>query len=83
MHNAAVTRLIGRYQRELGIKLTPHQLRHGYATILYDAGIDLKTAQAWMGHANIQTTMDIYTHISEDRNETQKDKLKQFLETQS
>lgn len=44
-----------------------HQIRHSYASILYEAGIDAKAAQALLGHAQIQTTMDIYTHISEQK----------------
>lgn len=44
-----------------------HQIRHQYATILYEAGIDPKSAQQLLGHAQIQTTMDIYTHISDKK----------------
>lgn len=44
-----------------------HQIRHEYATILYEAGIDPKQAQQLLGHAQISTTMDIYTHISEKK----------------
>jgi len=35
--------------------------------MLYDAGVDLKTAQKWMGHADIKMTQAIYTHLSENR----------------
>ena len=44
-----------------------HQIRHEYATILYEAGMDPKAAQQLLGHAQISTTMDIYTHISEKK----------------
>lgn len=44
-----------------------HDLRHTYATFLYDLGIDLKTAQYYLGHAEIKMTMQIYTHLSEQR----------------
>ncbi len=54
-----------RYKNKVGIKCTPHQLRHSYATILFDAGIDIKTAQRWLGHKDINTTLAIYTHLSE------------------
>lgn len=82
MHNAAVTRMVERYQKQIDVSATPHQLRHGYATILYNAGVDVKTAQRWMGHANIQTTLDIYTHLSEEHEEDQTEKLLTFI-TQS
>lgn len=41
-----------------------HDLRHTFCSMLYDAGVDVKTAQAWMGHADILVTMRIYTHLS-------------------
>ena len=57
-----------RYQKETGITATPHQLRHAYASyILHDSGIDIKTAQELMGHADISTTQNIYTQITEMR----------------
>lgn len=39
---------------------TAHQLRHSYATILYDADVDVKTAQKLLGHADFSVTMKIY-----------------------
>lgn len=44
-----------------------HDLRHSFCTMLYDAGVDLKSAMLWMGHADQQTTMSIYTHLTEQR----------------
>ena len=41
-----------------------HDLRHSTASILYDKKWELKDIQKWLGHSNIQTTGDIYTHIS-------------------
>lgn len=49
------------------ISIRPHDLRHSYCTMLYDAGVDLKTAQRWMGHADADVTMKIYTHLTEER----------------
>ena len=43
--------------------ITPHIFRHTYATSLYYAGVDIKTAQYLLGHSSIQVTMDIYTHL--------------------
>ncbi len=55
------------YQRESGVSCTPHQLRHAYATMLFEAGVSESDAQDLLGHAQISTTKDIYTHIRESR----------------
>jgi len=45
--------------------LTPHMLRHTYATILYNAGVNAKSAQSFLGHADIKMTLrDIYPSFS-------------------
>ena len=44
---------------------TPHCLRHTYCTMLYEAGVDAVAAKELMGHADIKTTLGIYTHLSE------------------
>jgi integrase len=54
--------------------LTPHILRHNYATSLYYAGVDIKTAQKLLGHTDIAMTLQVYTHLEQD-NEDIKSKL--------
>ena len=68
-----------RYLKETGLSITPHQLRHAYATILYEAGISDKDAQELLGHANIATTRDIYTHITKTRKQLVLDTLNQSI----
>lgn len=55
------------YCRDTGIDCTPHQLRHAYATRLYEIGVDEKSAQYLLGHADSATTRDIYTHLTEKK----------------
>ena len=51
------------YQKESGVEATPHQFRHAYATMLFEAGIPPEEAQALLRHAQLSTTMDIYTDL--------------------
>ena len=50
---------------KIGINVTPHQLRHTYATMLYEWNISEKDAQTIMGHSDISITHNIYTHVRE------------------
>ena len=65
LYQSKFIRLWDTYRKEHNIDLTPHQLRHAYATTLYEAGIQIKDAQALLGHASAEITQEIYTHISE------------------
>lgn len=66
------------YCKEIGFRVTPHQLRHAYATRLYELGIDEKAAQNLLGHADIATTRNIYTHITELKQKVTAEQLKNF-----
>jgi integrase len=59
---------------------TPHELRHTFCTIMFEAGIDALTAKEQLGHSDIQTTLSIYTHLSAQHKETQVNKLDAFLD---
>ena len=65
--------------RRTGFKFTWHQLRHTYATILYDAGVDVLSAQKFLGHADVKITLGIYTSLSEKKKQTSIDSLDSFL----
>ena len=61
--NRPLKRIIGLCNKLEITQITFHGLRHTYATRLFELGVQIKTVQKLMGHTDIQTTMNIYTHV--------------------
>lgn len=60
-------------------RITAHWLRHTFITMMYMAGVDLLTAKEQAGHADVQTTMEIYTHLDKIYKAKQISKLDEYL----
>lgn len=61
------------------LKITQHMTRHTYATMLYYAGVDVKTAQQFLGHKHITTLLDIYTHLDNENLKMAAQKFDKYL----
>lgn len=68
-----------KYCKEIGYTFNQHQLRHAYAKLLYRAGIDPKTMQHLLGHADFNTTMNIYTDFANDVTEKSVLQLNEYM----
>lgn len=62
---SALSRRWDKWCRAHSVRFDRHSIRHAYATALMESNVSLKGAQAFLGHSNFKTTMDVYTHIRE------------------
>lgn len=79
MTKTSFRRMFAYAEKSVNFHIHPHMLRHTYATILYKAGIDLKTAQYLMGHEDIKTTANIYTHVEKSMAVKASSKIESFI----
>lgn len=71
---------IRQVQLKYDLKQIPtHGLRHTHCSLLFEAGASLKEVQDRLGHSDIQTTMNIYTHVTEKAQEEAINKFSNYL----
>lgn len=59
--------------------ITTHGFRHTHATLLFASGMDIKQVQARLGHSNVQTTLNIYTHAMKDKQDKIGDEFARYI----
>ncbi len=79
MNQSEYQRAWEQYTTIANLTITAHQIRHTFATLLFEADINVKDAQTLMGHSDIVTTQNIYTHIRQSRLQNTADKLNSYL----
>lgn len=60
-------------------QITPHMLRHTFATLLYLSGVDVLEAKEQLGHKDVQTIWNIYTHLDSSHKKKSLSKLDEYL----
>lgn len=60
-------------------RITPHALRHSFATRAFESGMKPKTVQEILGHSSLAMTMDLYTHVTDDTKEEEMQKMKDTI----
>lgn len=75
------TRQWEKFKKESGIDITAHPLRHTYATMLFEMGINEKDAQELMGHSSIQVTHNVYTHIRQKHKDALAEKMNNYIKS--
>ena len=79
MTKSAFRRMWQKVETAVPFRVTPHMLRHTFASLCHAAGVDLKTAQVWMGHSTIAVTANIYTHLDAETHQAEAAKVTQLL----
>ena len=58
----------------------PHALRHTFATRCFEAGMEAKSVQMFLGHFSISITLDLYTHVTDDKQREELNKLENLYQ---
>ena len=80
IYSGTVRKSIKILAKKAGIhSITTHGFRHTHATLLFASGLDIKQVQARLGHSNVQTTLNIYTHAIQDKQDKIGDEFARYI----
>lgn len=80
IYSGTVRKSIKILAKKAGIhSITTHGFRHTHATLLFASGLDIKQVQARLGHSNVQTTLNIYTHAIQDKQDKIGDEFAKYI----
>ncbi|MDN6398410.1 MAG: site-specific integrase [Alkalibacterium sp.] len=80
MQPPALTKAMDRIVKKNNLKrITVHQLRHTHASLLFNAGASIKEVQQRLGHSSYEVTMNVYTHVTKDKQEETVDKFAHYM----
>ncbi|MGM0122690.1 hypothetical protein IGI37_000055 [Enterococcus sp. AZ194] len=76
VYNSFLNQVLHNYS---SYNITPHGFRHTHASLLFEAGASIKQVQERLGHSNIKTTMEIYTHVTKEAEKETADKFLKYM----
>lgn len=80
IYSGTVRKSIKILAKKAGIhSITTHGFRHTHATLLFASGLDIKQVQARLGHSNVQTTLNIYTHAMKEKQDKIGDEFAKYI----
>ena len=80
IYSDMIRKVIKTIAKKAGIHpITTHGFRHTHATLLFASGMDIKQVQARLGHSNVQTTLNIYTHAMKDKQDKIGDEFAKYI----
>lgn len=80
IYSDTIRKTIKSIAKKAGIHpITSHGFRHTHATLLFASGMDIKQVQARLGHSNVQTTLNIYTHAMKDKQDKIGDEFARYI----
>ncbi len=66
MHPDSLNRYLEKFGKKYGIDVHPHKLRHSFASVAITKGADVASVSEFLGHAQVSTTLNMYTHANEE-----------------